>query len=318
MLKKIRQRLVKAPFTEQQNITGKHFIVTGCAEGSLGFATAKILLEWGGTVTVTKRSNSRSIITALKEQLPLNTHSSIYSHDLDISNSQSIQQFVAWYKTEVKTLDVLINNAGIHLDLLSKWKEPKLSDDGVEIQWRTNYLGTTELTHQLLPLLQQQAKDVGDARVVNVVSMLHDKGSNSEFFTPSKPYNSWEAYGLSKLGLVHFTKEIERRFGNTGLHAYCLHPGSVYTNVAGKGLAGNPVIETLRNLMAPIERFSLKTPEEGAQTQVMCATAPELKGGEYYRNCRTAPSSDDSHDEDIAKQLWDAHIKRMEGLVVHN
>ena len=148
-----------------------------------------------------------------------------------------------WYRGNRPRLDVLVNNAGIHLDLLSQWKEPRLTKDHVETHWRTNYLGTSHLTHELLPLLCSSASETGDARVVNVVSMLHDRGSNSEFFSPVKPYNSWEAYGQSKLGLVHFTHELDRRFAAKGLKSYCLHPGSVYTNVATKGLAGNPLID---------------------------------------------------------------------------
>ena len=69
-------------------------------------------------------------------------------------------------------LDVLINNAGVHLDLMSAWKEPRLTDDGFEIQWRTNYLGTMHLTHELRAALETTAGATGEARVVNVVSSL--------------------------------------------------------------------------------------------------------------------------------------------------
>jgi len=82
-------------------------------------------------------------------------------------------RFVRWFvATHGDRLDVLINNAGINLDLLSRWKEPRLTDDGFEIQWRTNYLGSAHLTHLLLPLLERTGKTTGDARVLNVVAHL--------------------------------------------------------------------------------------------------------------------------------------------------
>jgi retinol dehydrogenase-12 len=314
MLKKIRQLIICAPLATPCDLTGRKFIVTGASENSLGFATAKILLEWGAEVTVTSRSNSERIIAVLQTVLSQEAHSRIYAHNLDLSNAESTKRFAGWYKAELQQLDVLINNAGIHLDLLSQWKAPKRSDDGFEIQWRTNYLGTVLLSHLLLPLLKESAAKTNDARIVNVVSMLHKKGSNSEFFNPSRPYNSWEAYGQSKLGVVHFTTEFQKRFSNDGIQAFCLHPGSVYTNIAGKGLAGHPFIEAIRNSLAPVEGFFMKTPEEGAQTQVLCATAPDSQGGKYYRDCKVAKAAIDTNDRDIAKKLWEQTIEWMETL----
>jgi retinol dehydrogenase-12 len=100
-------------------------------------------------------------------------------------------------------LDVLINNTDIHLDLLSRWSAPALSADGVELQWRTNYLGSLYLSHLLLPLLVSTTEKTGDARIVNVVSMLHSRGRSDHFFEPNRPYNSWDACGQSKLPLSY-------------------------------------------------------------------------------------------------------------------
>lgn len=304
MVQQLRKYFIRNPSAERSNLHGRTYLVTGASVNSLGYATAKILLQWGAEVTVTSRSNSARIVDALKAELPTNCHSHLYAYDLDISSAESTKAFARRYVSERKNLDVLINNAGIHLDLLTQWTEPKMSNDQYEIQWRTNYLGSLHLTHLLLPLLRQSAAETNDARIVNVVSMLHTKGSNSEFFNPTKPYNSWNAYGQSKLALMHYTMECQRRFAQEGLQSYCLHPGSVYTNVAGKGLAGNPVIETLRKLLAPVEKFSLKTPEEGAQTSIHCATSPRAIGGKYYRNCREAIPSVDVLDESVTQKLW--------------
>lgn len=314
MINKIRQLVIRPPSAAPRDIQGRKYIITGAAENSLGFSTAKTLLEWGGEVVITRRSKSQKVAEILKEQLPETAHSRIFAHDLDIANAESVKNFVDWYVQERKHLDVLINNAGIHLDLLSQWKEPKCSDDGFEIQWRTNYLGTVHLSHLLLPLLLGSASEKKDARIVNVVSMLHRKGSNSEFFDPVKPYNSWEAYGQSKLGLVHFTKEVHHQFSQQGLQTYCLHPGAVATNIASKGVTGNPLIEAFLNIMAPIERFFLMTPEEGAQTQILCATAPDLKSGKYYRNCKPAQASPDTQDSDIAERLWDETVNWLDQI----
>ncbi|MGB8332574.1 MAG: SDR family NAD(P)-dependent oxidoreductase [Polyangiales bacterium] len=289
------------------SLAGKTIIVTGASPGSLGFETAVTLVSWGATVVVTSRSNSEITANAIRERLDdADSRRRIHAHSLDISQRGSVVEFVRWFVgTHGETLDVLVNNAGIHLDLLSRWKEPHLSEDGFEVHWRTNYLGTAHLTHLLRPLLEAAGRVSGDARVVNVGSHLHHKGSNDDLFGRTRRYSSWRAYGNSKLALIHLTTELQRRYSeNAHVQAYCLHPGSVFTKVADKGLAGTGWIENVRTALSPLEARLLKTPAAGARTQVYCATQPGLDGGRYYRDCRPARPSKDAEDAQVAARLW--------------
>ena len=289
--RRIRSLFAAAPYAEPADLRGRKIIVTGASPGSIGFETARTLAAWGASVVITTRSDPQVALTALRESLRIvGAARDVTAHPLDLGSADSVRRFAAWYAgTQGGRLDVLVNNAGVHLDLLSQWKEPHLSADGFEIQWRTNYLGTAHLSHLLLPLLQDTARQ---ARVVNVVSMLHTRGTNAGLFSSPQPYNSWTAYGLSKLALVHATFELQRRYAEAAkVRAYCLHPGAVFTNIAAKGLAGNQLIESVRNALAPVEGFFLLTPEEGAQTQIHCATHPQLAGGLYYDKCRPAQPS---------------------------
>jgi NAD(P)-dependent dehydrogenase (short-subunit alcohol dehydrogenase family) len=283
------------------DLRGKHMIVSGASENSLGFATACLLAEWGARVTITTRSHTERVVKLLCQK----SGGLVDGHDMDLTDAASVAAFANWYQQTHNHLDVLINNAGIHLDLRSEWKSPHLTADGHEIHWRTNYLGTFQLTELLLPLLLQSAKKMGEARVVNIVSQLHSKGRNAALFTTLTPYNSWRAYGTSKLALVHFSTELQRRYGEQGLSAYCLHPGAVYTRIADKGLDGHLLIAVLRKLLAPLERILLLSPEQGAQTSVHCATAPHLPGGRYYVNCVEKSPSADAQDASVAARLFD-------------
>ncbi len=288
-------------------MTGRRVIVTGAAAGSIGFETARILASRGAQVTVTSRSAPQALADRLNSDLRASgvRFVPVEAMTLDLTQRASVDAFVASdLHRHGGALDILINNAGIHLDLLSQHKTPQLSADGIEIHWRTNYLGTMQLTLGLLPALLTAATHTGDARVVNVVSQLHHKGNNAGLFVPPARHDSWVSYGRSKLALVHATFELQRRHAEAGLQAYCLHPGAVYTNIASKGLAGNPVIESLRNALAPIERYFLLTPTEGAQTSIHCASAPQLQGGRYFRNCAPVPASQNADDVDVATRLW--------------
>lgn len=263
-------------------------LVTGVGPGSLGEATAAALRGAGWRVLTTTRSCGTTLD----------------SHPLELADAGSVAALAAWVPTVTDRLDVLVNNAGIHLDLRSKWREPQLVD-GHEVHWRTNYLGTAQLTRLLLPLLLDTAAAQGQARVVNVVSKLHERGRNEWLFGDLTPYDSWAAYGTSKLALVHEAAEIERRYGDRGLHGYSLHPGSVFTKVADRGLETAPVLARLRRLAAPLERRALATPEVGARTTVWCATSPDAVPGGYHVRCAPAEPSPDALDADVAARLWD-------------
>jgi NAD(P)-dependent dehydrogenase (short-subunit alcohol dehydrogenase family) len=263
-------------------------LVTGAGAGSLGEATAAQLRALGFRVLTTTRSCAVSPD----------------AHPLDLASAGSVGALATWLGGTTDRLDVLVNNAGIHLDLRSKWSEPQLVD-GHEIHWRTNYLGTAQLTRLLLPLLLATAESQGEARVVNVVSKLHARGRNAWLFEGVTPYDSWAAYGTSKLALVHEAAEISRRYGSRGLQGYSLHPGSVYTHVADRGLETAPVLARLRRLAAPLERRSLLTPEQGARTTVFCATSPEAVPGGYHARSAPAEPSPEALDGDVAARLWD-------------
>jgi len=308
----LRGMMVKAPFAEKQDLHGKTAIVTGCAQGSIGFETAKTLALWGAKVIVTTRSNVEKRVEALRAA---SNGGQIDGHVLETTSAESVTTFAAWFiKNHGERLDILVNNVGVHLDLLSQWKEPHLTADGFEIQWRTNYLGVMHLTHLLLPLLTAAGKKMGDARVVNVASQMHDKGYNAGLFD-GYPYSSWTAYGMSKLAIVHATFEMQRRFAEKDhLQAYCLHPGAVYTNIADKGLAGNNTLQAVRHALAPLEKFMLLTPEEGAQTSVHCATNPAAIGGQYYQRCKPHAACADSNDAAVAARLWDETEQWVRGL----
>ncbi|MCW2795447.1 SDR family NAD(P)-dependent oxidoreductase, partial [Nocardioides sp.] len=210
-------------------MSGQTALVTGVGAGSLGEATAAQLRDLGFRVLTSTRTCSETTTT----------------HPLELASTASVAAFAAWVARSTERLDVLVNNAGVHLDLRSKWSSPQLVD-GHEIHWRTNYLGTAHLARLLLPLLVATASSVGEARVVNVVSKLHARGRNDALFGELTPYDSWAAYGTSKLALVHEAAEIERRYGSSGVHGYSLHPGSVFTHVADRGLETAPVLGRLR------------------------------------------------------------------------
>jgi NAD(P)-dependent dehydrogenase (short-subunit alcohol dehydrogenase family) len=270
-------------------MTDQVAVVTGAGEGSLGEAIARALRNRGFRTLTSTRS------CAITED----------THPLELTSRESVANFATWVEEGVDRLDVLVNNAGVHLDLAARWHEPQIVD-GREVHWRTNYLGPAHLTRLLIPLLLATAASVGEARVVNVASKLHNRGSNDGLDGHLTPYDSWRAYGTSKLALVHEAAEIERRYGARGLHGYSLHPGAVSTRIADRGLENTPLLGRLRKLAAPLERRALASPDSGARTVVFCATSPSARPGGYHVNAAPAASAPEAEDPEAARILWEA------------
>jgi NAD(P)-dependent dehydrogenase (short-subunit alcohol dehydrogenase family) len=264
-------------------------VVTGAGPESIGLATAGALRDLGHEVLVSTRST------------PVDGFA---WHPLDLADRSSVQAFADWVLASDGGLDALVNNAGIHLDLRSKWTEPQLLD-GHEIHWRTNYLGTMQLTQALLPALLEQAAATGDARIVHVVSQLHARGRNDFLFDGVDPYSSWKAYGTTKLALVHDAARLDREYGDRGLHAVSAHPGKVLTKIADGGLANSPVLAKLRSYARPIEKLILLTPEQGAATNVHTVTTSDLVGGGYYEKSAAVTPSADAQDSSVEQRLWE-------------
>jgi hypothetical protein len=109
-----------------------------------------------------------------------------------------------------------------------------------------------------------------------------------------RPYDPWVAYGQSKTANILFTVELDRRGEKDGVRAFAVHPGRIFetglakhlSHEALKGLGaisadGTPLIDPAKGL---------KTVEQGAATQVWCATSPKLAGlgGVYCEDCDIA------------------------------
>ena len=153
------------------------------------------------------------------------------------------------------------------------------------------------LTNLLLDLMK---KTVG-SRIVNVSSLAHTFGSmNWDDLHSEKKYNPIKAYGQSKLANILFTRELSDRLGeDSNVTTYSLHPGSIRTELTrnlGEGLFF--LIPYILIVFKPIHCMVLKTPWEGAQTQIHCAVSDEAlkdKGGYFRLVFLIEYSSDSTH-----------------------
>lgn len=314
-----RRFMAPKPRARRADLSGRNVIVTGCAFNSIGYQVAKVLAAWGADVVVTSLGDVEDLQQALSDELGQHGSAAggVTAQSMDLSDSASVIRFADWYRGHHSDeLHVLVNNAGLFRDIAKRSVSPILASDGEEIHWRVNFLGTFHLTNSLLPLLQRTGQRTGDARVIITSSVVHEKGSNDRFFAEAPGrYDSWESYAQSKLALVHFAFEIQRRFATEhGLHSAAVHPGDVRSNLTLSGLDDQPMLKVVFRLGKPLMAPFFLSQFDGAQTTIACASAVPFRGGEYYEACTISQPSPEAMDTETARRLWDDAEEWVAGL----
>jgi retinol dehydrogenase-12 len=269
------------------DLQGRTFLVTGANSG-IGRAMVEALAARGGKVVLACRSEERTrpVLDAIRAG---NRSADATFLPLDVADLDSVRRAADAFLATGRPLDALVNNAGVA-------GTSALSPQGFDLTYATNHIGPFLLTNLLLPAVRRAAQ----GRVVNVSSIAHMQVKAIDWSVLQRrtvPERSrFHAYAVTKLMNVLHAKELARRLAGTGVTTYAVHPGGVRSNI-------------WRSLPQPLRwliRLFLISNEEGARTQLRCATDPELapETGRYYDKSREAPCNPLANDEALAKELW--------------
>src|SRR3984957_6853529 len=252
-------------------LQGRTAVITG-ATGGLGYETALAPASAGPTVVLTGRNEAkgRHALQAIRSQFP---NADIAYENLDLANLASVADFATRYAAAHASLDLLINNAGV-----MALPQRQVTADGFEMQLGTNYLGHYALTAHLLPLLRRGVQPRG----VNLSSLAHRSGAiNFVNLQSTRSYSSWKAYCQSKLAMLMFALELQRRSdaNGWGLISNAAHPGYARTDLIANGPGANGLLWQLSKSLQP---FASQSAAEGALPTLFAATSPEAKPAGYY------------------------------------
>ena len=280
------------------DMTGKTIVITGATAG-IGKETARSLAKMGGNVYFATRNRKKTQDT-IKEIRSELTNGCVLEHkSLDLADIDSVRRFPSLFK-EVDRVDVLINNAGIA-------HETGVTKQGIERNFGINYLGHFLLTKGLLPLLRR-----AEGRILNVTSMGHASAKRHHFDGPfqgaCEAIPPLQLYSRSKAAQILFSKALQRRFDQHGVHCTCTshHPGGVRTGIYDNWSASSKVVVLL------LWPFMVGIPE-GARTSVYLATRdrPEETGGKYFyyglfhKGIFEKPGTDLVNDDGLQERLWE-------------
>jgi retinol dehydrogenase-12 len=266
-------------------LNGRTFFITGGNTG-IGLETAKNLAGRGAKVCIACRSAAKgaAAVAAIKAA---SGSDSVAAVELDLADLDSVRACAASFLGLDEPLHVLINNAGIA-------GTHGVTKQGFELAFGVNHLGHFLLTQLLLDRLLSDAP----SRVVTVSSDSHYVAHGIDFDALRRPghgLTGLHQYAVSKLGNVLFSQELARRTSGTGLTTYAVHPGKVASDIWRR--VPWPV--------RPLIKARMLSTEEGARTQLYCATSADVAGisGRFYDKCAEREPSRDATPE-LAAELW--------------
>jgi NAD(P)-dependent dehydrogenase (short-subunit alcohol dehydrogenase family) len=279
---------------------GKTAIVTGASSG-LGLVVAEQLAAHGARVVMAVRDPAKGE-RVRAEIVSAHPAARLEVEHVDLADLHSVARFAQRLSADMDHVDLLINNAGIG------GGPRRLSPQGFELTWATDFLGPFALTGRLLPLLERAS----NARIVTVGSNLYKRISvelplNDPAAAHS--YSAPKAYVAAKLADLLFAVELERRLSanNSGVRSLAAHPDVANTPMQ-KSASSLPERIAARALSLTLGR----SPEVAAIPLLFAATAPEAPAGKFlgpgfgkrdrrvHADAVVAPADD----RELARRLW--------------
>lgn len=239
-----------------RNLERKTVVLTGGTSG-IGLAAAKSLAHKGIRLILLARDLEKA--DRVRYDLSDKTgNDAIEIRYADMSDIRSVRYAAQDLVGREPSVDVLINNAG------ALYSERLITSESFEKTLATNLLGPFVLTETLLPAL----KNADRARIINVSSggMYLQGIREDDLNYENGEFDGATAYSRTKRGLVILSEYWAKRFAPYGVTVHAMHPGWVDTPGLKRSLPN------FYKVMKPL----MRTPEQGADTIVWLAVAPEV------------------------------------------
>lgn len=185
------------------------WVITGANRG-IGKEFVERLLEDGHTVFAGMRDISSFDFE----------HENLTIFPLDVSSTESSNEFGRYVLSKTDTIDVLVNNAGMMDGRWATFEEVDM-EKSLEVL-NVNTIGPMRVTQALWPTL----KSTPNAKVAMITSLM---GSIDDCMS-GRSY----AYRTSKTGLNMITKVLSIEGRDCDITVSCYHPGWVKTDMGGE------------------------------------------------------------------------------------
>ena len=187
-------------------LDGKIALVTGACYG-IGFSIACALAKAGATIVFNARSQAhieKALVDYHKQSIDA------HGYVCDVTDETAVDQLVKTIESELGTIDVLVNNAGIiqRVDMID------MSAADFRQVVDIDLVGPFIVSKAVLPGMIRK----GHGKIINICSMMSEVGRETV-----------SVYAAAKGGLKMLTKNICSEYGRFNIQCNGIGPGYIAT-----------------------------------------------------------------------------------------
>lgn len=208
----------------------KTAIITGASKG-IGAVVAKRLNELGYNLILNYRNNTVAMDKLIEEFS--NKETKNIAVQCDISNFNDVKNLIETAYDNFKSVDVLINNAGVTRDNLLAMMTEDEFDNVID----TNLKGTFNCCKHIAKKMMKQKY----GRIINISSVVGLMGNAGQV-----------NYSASKAGVIGMTKSMARELARKNILVNAVAPGFIQTEMTDK-IPQEAKAEMMKNI--PLQRL---------------------------------------------------------------
>ena len=189
------------------NLKNKKVLITG-ATGGIGNSLVEKFYSCESNIIATGTNEEK--LSILKKKFP-----NIITEKFKLDDHEKIETFIEKSDSQLKGLDILINNAGITLDNLSirlteeNWKKV------LDINLTSTFLMCKFAIKKMLK------RKYG--KIINITSIVGHTGNLGQ-----------SNYAASKAGIIAFSKSLAIEYAKKNININCVSPGFIQTEMTDK------------------------------------------------------------------------------------
>ncbi len=273
-----------------ESMDGKVCVITGTTSG-VGYQAATRLAKAGARIVMVVRNREKA--EKLCAEIRSDSSQTPDYYVADFSRLEEVRKAAFAILAKYPRIDVLINNAGVHMTTR------QLTEDGNEMAFGVNHLASFLFTSLLLKRMVESSP----SRIIYVNSEGHRfNGLKINNLTwANRRYKGLSGYGASKTAQLMTIWELNDLVKGKGVTINAMHPGAVKSNIGHN----NGILYNLysRILIQPM----LKNPKVSGEAIYYLASSPDMEGvtGKFFNLTNEETPAPHAMNRDLGKRIFE-------------